>query len=334
MLLAEVGPERVGHPDLGVGDLPEQEVADAHLAARPDQQIGIGLAGGVEGGREPLLVQLLRSDPGGDEPSGGLDDLGAAAVVERDVEQHAAVLRGLLLGRLQLAADIGGELPLAADDVETDVVLQQGVQLEPQVALEQRHQRRHLGHGALPVLDREGVEREHLDPEARRRLDDVADRFDPGAVPLDAREMPLRRPPAVAVHDDRDVSGEPLEINLPCERLFGRPGRDDSENVLERHGAFGRINRRSYRLSAALNKSAAQTPNSSTPKSQKTPNAQLPRNSQDLTSHVQTELGVGRWALRAFWALEVFSALGGSWALGVFWALGVEELRVDLMAPQ
>ena len=51
---AEVGPQRVGDPDLGVGDLPEQEVADAHLAAGADQQIGIGLAGRVEKLAEPL----------------------------------------------------------------------------------------------------------------------------------------------------------------------------------------------------------------------------------------------------------------------------------------
>ena len=48
---AEVGPQRVGDVDLGVGDLPQQVVADAHLAARADQQIGIGLAGGVEEAR-------------------------------------------------------------------------------------------------------------------------------------------------------------------------------------------------------------------------------------------------------------------------------------------
>ena len=57
--LAEVRPQRVGDPDLGVGDLPEQEVADAHLAAGADQQIGIGLAGGVEEAGEALLVDLV-----------------------------------------------------------------------------------------------------------------------------------------------------------------------------------------------------------------------------------------------------------------------------------
>src|SRR3989338_3584129 len=53
---AEVGPERFRDPDLGVGDLPEKEVADAQLPGRADQQIRIGLAGGVEEGRELRLV--------------------------------------------------------------------------------------------------------------------------------------------------------------------------------------------------------------------------------------------------------------------------------------
>src|SRR5919199_4875358 len=37
----EVGPERRRHPELGVGDLPQQEVRDPHLAAGADQQVGI-----------------------------------------------------------------------------------------------------------------------------------------------------------------------------------------------------------------------------------------------------------------------------------------------------
>ena len=45
---AEVGPEGRGHPDLGVGDLPEQEVRDPQLARGADQQVGVGLARRVE----------------------------------------------------------------------------------------------------------------------------------------------------------------------------------------------------------------------------------------------------------------------------------------------
>ena len=88
--LAEVGPQRVGDPDLRVRDLPEQEVADPHLAARPDQQVGIGLARGIEKISEALLVQLVGADARRHDAARGFHDFGAAAVVERDVEQHAA----------------------------------------------------------------------------------------------------------------------------------------------------------------------------------------------------------------------------------------------------
>src|SRR5262245_54541804 len=39
---AEVRPQGGGHPELGVGDLPQEEVRHPHLAAGPDQQIRIG----------------------------------------------------------------------------------------------------------------------------------------------------------------------------------------------------------------------------------------------------------------------------------------------------
>src|SRR5678816_4257307 len=95
---AEVGPQRVGDPDLRVGDLPQQEVADAHLAARADQQVRIGLAAGVEVRRKARFIDLIRSESVADDPFRRFDDLGAAAVVQRDVEEHARVGRRLRLG--------------------------------------------------------------------------------------------------------------------------------------------------------------------------------------------------------------------------------------------
>src|SRR5262245_56379472 len=45
---AEVGPEGARHPDLGVRDLPEEEVADPQLPGGADHQVGVGLARRVE----------------------------------------------------------------------------------------------------------------------------------------------------------------------------------------------------------------------------------------------------------------------------------------------
>ena len=44
----KIGPESFGYVHFGVGDLPEQKIADAHFSAGADQKIGIGEARGVE----------------------------------------------------------------------------------------------------------------------------------------------------------------------------------------------------------------------------------------------------------------------------------------------
>src|SRR6478672_9285353 len=60
MLLAEVGPQGVDEHQLGIGALPEQEIADALLAAGADQEVGIGHAGGQQLAFEQILVDALR----------------------------------------------------------------------------------------------------------------------------------------------------------------------------------------------------------------------------------------------------------------------------------
>ncbi len=54
---AEVGPEAVGDEDLGVGDLPEEEVGDALLAGGADDEVGVGHVRGVEGAGDAGLVE-------------------------------------------------------------------------------------------------------------------------------------------------------------------------------------------------------------------------------------------------------------------------------------
>ena len=81
----EVGPELVAEDELRVGALPEQVVGDPLLAAGADQQVGVVHLGRVQALAELLLVPAL-------ERRGGVEDLGAAAVVEGD-EQGDPVVR-------------------------------------------------------------------------------------------------------------------------------------------------------------------------------------------------------------------------------------------------
>src|SRR5512145_3057187 len=59
LALAELRPHALADVDLGVGELPQEEVADAHLAAGADEQVRVGDAGGA---------QVLRDGAGGDAP--------------------------------------------------------------------------------------------------------------------------------------------------------------------------------------------------------------------------------------------------------------------------
>jgi hypothetical protein len=47
--------------------------------------------------------------------------------------------------------------------------------------------------------------------------------------------MALRGPSAVAVHDDRQVRGQPTKIDLSGEALLGGPGRNDRQDVFKSH---------------------------------------------------------------------------------------------------
>src|SRR5439155_21625473 len=114
-------------------NLPEQEVADAHLSARADQEVGIRLAGRIEKFAEAALVEIVRSYPRRNGAPCGVDDLGAAAVIESDVEQHAAVALGLPDAGLQLVPHIVRQFFGAPDDLKANVVLEQGIELETQI---------------------------------------------------------------------------------------------------------------------------------------------------------------------------------------------------------
>ena len=54
-------------------------------------------------------------------------------------------------------------------------------------------------------------------------------------MPFDARKVALRRPPAVAVHDDGDVRRQQIEIDLPDEHFIRVAGRNPRQQLFARH---------------------------------------------------------------------------------------------------
>src|ERR1022692_538570 len=60
---AKIGPQRLGHIDFRIRQLPEQEVAQAHFSAGANDQVGIGQIASVEVVADRLLVhfQMMES---------------------------------------------------------------------------------------------------------------------------------------------------------------------------------------------------------------------------------------------------------------------------------
>src|SRR5215472_1749895 len=156
---AEVRPQGVGHVELGIGDLPEEEVRDAHLAAGADEQVRIGKARGAEVGGHGRLVDGVRVQlagaHGARDATRGLDDVLAAAVTDAQADRQSRVGAGQLDDALELASHRFGQAAGVADGEHPHLVLHELLHLGAQVAQQQAHERVHLAPRPLPVLGRE-----------------------------------------------------------------------------------------------------------------------------------------------------------------------------------
>ena len=115
------------------------------------------------------------------EPADGVDELGPAGVVERDVEQQPFAVRGRVEGLVDRAAGLVGQLVEPAEQPDADALAPQLVGLAADRRLEQAEQAVDLVVGARPVLAAEGVQGQDRDAA-------------PDGVPEDARGWPRRRP--------------------------------------------------------------------------------------------------------------------------------------------
>jgi hypothetical protein len=97
--------------ELGVGDLPEQEVGDPELVGGPDEQVDVGHVGRVQVPGDGPLVDAAGAAALADLGRQGLDgpgELVAAAVVQGHGQGHAGVAGGQVLGLLDAPADVRG----------------------------------------------------------------------------------------------------------------------------------------------------------------------------------------------------------------------------------
>ena len=183
---------------LGVGALPEQEIADALLAAGADQQVGVGHAArsascaanrvsSIASGSSSPRLRLAR------EPPRRLDDLLRGAVVERMITIEPLVVAACAPRPPRSCARMSGGRPARSPMTRSRTPLRcSSVDLAAQVVAQQAHQVADLVGRPAPVLGREGEQRQVPDALARAGLDRAPHRLGAAPVAGDRRQAAAR----------------------------------------------------------------------------------------------------------------------------------------------
>src|SRR6185437_3776556 len=216
--LVEIGPQGVGKVQFGVGNLPQQEVADATFAAGTDEQVRRRQLVQAQPLAQPRFVDLVRAQltagHGGGGLPAGLHDVPAAAIAHRHVHVQRLVAGGLRHRHVHALAQGLVEGGQVADEAQAHAMAVQFVHFLVQRAQEQSHQRADLVLRPLPVFAGEGKQGQYLHTLAQTGFDHLAHRLAAGIVAETARAMAGPGPAPVAVHHDGDVPGNPGSLGV------------------------------------------------------------------------------------------------------------------------
>src|SRR4051794_8105027 len=165
-----------------------------------------------------------------EQPAYGVGDLAAAAVPDGDIDEHAALVLGGLVGLLEDAHRRVGQQVERADRVDTPA-LRRLSQVGDGV-LDDAQQRAELLGRPAQVVARQQPERDDLDARILTPAEHVVDVVGAGPMAVAHVTGPGGpRPAPVAVEDDADVAG----AGRTCERPRQSPLVDAVDQVAQPH---------------------------------------------------------------------------------------------------
>ncbi|EGJ75002.1 putative oxidoreductase [Streptomyces sp. Tu6071] len=218
--LAEGRPEDFAEVVLRVGTLPEHEAGEALLAARADDEVGVGLTAGVEVLGDEVDVDGLgefleaRALAGGvvEEGADGVGDLLATAVADRDIDQYPGVARGHGFRLFESGARVVGQDVEGADVVDAPAAVGgEG----PDGVLDDAEEGDEFGLGAVEVVRGEHPQRHDLDVRLGAPAEELLDLLGARAVALRRGAAGGAGPAAIAVEDEADVLGDLRVVEAP-----------------------------------------------------------------------------------------------------------------------
>ena len=156
LLFPEIGPQDIREVELRVGHLPQEEIAQAILPARPDEQIRVRDASCGEIAREALQCDVRCADLSlaglVDQLSHRPQDLVMASVVQGQDQRHGRVARRLFDRVPQDCAHLFRKRLRVTDRQQADIVLQHDLDFGPEVPLQEGHEGPDLSLRPAPVF--------------------------------------------------------------------------------------------------------------------------------------------------------------------------------------
>jgi hypothetical protein len=205
----KIGPKNRRKVEFCVSDLPQQEVRYAGLAAGTDQEFGVRYAMRAKCRLKYRLVYLVgRAGACGHflgELAGGVQDLPLGRVVECQYETDARIVFGLFDAIPQCLVRGGGQCFDMPNGHEAHPVFVEVTYLALDGLDQEAHQRSDFGGWAVPVFCAERVEGQVLHPDLGGCFGNLTHAFDPTAVAQYTWHTFLLGPPAIAIHDDRNM---------------------------------------------------------------------------------------------------------------------------------
>ena len=177
------------------------------LARGADQEVRVRHSSGVELSGDRFLVDLVDRAKSVTyllrQTASGTHQLGAAAVADHQIERQRPSSPCRFLHRRDRGTGRRRQSGQVTMDPNLHALPAQLVPLPHEIAVQEPHQRGHLPRRTIPVLQRESIERERLDPNLHGALDHLAHGAHPGRMAA-VTEIPRPRSGRF-VHDDGDV---------------------------------------------------------------------------------------------------------------------------------
>jgi hypothetical protein len=194
----EIRPHAVGENEFGVCRLPEQKVAQALFAARTNEEINIGNAKQT---RELLSRAGAARTAMPRRAQNGI----TRRVVDGNTEMEPLAPCALLLNVPDGRHQRRGQAIAPANDLHPNSVVDAPRHFTGQVYAKKIHQGLDFGSGSFPVVGREGVQSQSGYAKFTSSLDNPAHGADAGTMTRQAWQAARGSPPAVPIHDDRDM---------------------------------------------------------------------------------------------------------------------------------